>query len=153
MVISAEVRELCERAVLCWLATADASGRPNVSPKETFLVSHDSLVIAHIASPRSAANIGANPEVCVALIDIFEQRGFQLRGLAQLHLPGEPVFAHHLPALREIAPEPFPIKGVITVQVSQVHPITAPSSWLFPQEDPVARRAATLATYGVSESD
>ena len=35
--------------VLCWLATADADGQPNVSPKEVFAVVDDQpLVIAHI---------------------------------------------------------------------------------------------------------
>ena len=70
--------------VLCWLATADAEGQPNVSPKEVFaVVDERHLVIAHIASPISVRNIQQNPKVCVSLIDIFVQKGWKLMGHTQ----------------------------------------------------------------------
>jgi len=47
-----------QRSVLCWLATVDAHGQPNVSPKEVFAAFDEKhLVIAHIASPLSVKNI------------------------------------------------------------------------------------------------
>ena len=60
------------KSVLCWLATADAQGQPNVSPKEIFAI-YDSanMLIANIASPTSVRNIESNPRVCVSFIDIF----------------------------------------------------------------------------------
>ena len=73
-----------QRSVLCWLATADAQGQPNVSPKEVFAAFDEQrLVIAHIASPISVKNIQQNPKVCVSLIDIFVQKGWKLIGTAQ----------------------------------------------------------------------
>ena len=60
------VRTDMANSVLCWLATVDADGTPNVSPKEIF-ASHgdDRIVIADIASPVSVKNlrakIGDNP--------------------------------------------------------------------------------------------
>ena len=52
--------------VLCWLATVDALGQPNVSPKEVFaVIDEEHLVIAHIASPTSVKNVLQNPKVCV----------------------------------------------------------------------------------------
>lgn len=60
--------------VLCWWATADEQGQPNVSPKEVFAVVDDQhLLIANIASPVSVRNIQHNPKVCVSIIDIFVQ--------------------------------------------------------------------------------
>ena len=50
--------------VLCWLATVDALGQPNVSPKEVFaVIDEEHLVIAHIASPTSVKNVLQNPKV------------------------------------------------------------------------------------------
>ena len=51
-------------SILCLLATADADGQPNVSPKEIFTVfDSEHLVIANISSPASVRNIAANPRV------------------------------------------------------------------------------------------
>ena len=53
-----EVRQAVDRSVLCWLATVDADGQPNVSPKEIFCAIDDvTLLIAEIASPVSRRNI------------------------------------------------------------------------------------------------
>ena len=38
MEMTEPVRAAVQSAVLCWLATADADGRPSVSPKEIFAV-------------------------------------------------------------------------------------------------------------------
>lgn len=71
-VLCAGVREFAARSVLCWLAMADAAGRPNVSPKEVFAVfDAERLVIANIASPTSFRNIEINPRVCVGFVDVF----------------------------------------------------------------------------------
>ncbi|MCC5968059.1 MAG: pyridoxamine 5'-phosphate oxidase family protein [Natronohydrobacter sp.] len=72
-----------ESAVLCWLATVDASNRPNVSPKEIYAeTGANRLVIADIISARSVRNIRVNPAVCVSLIDVFLQRGRKVEGMA-----------------------------------------------------------------------
>ena len=45
------VREAARRSVLCWLATVDADGQPNVSPKEVWAISDEQhVVVANIAS-------------------------------------------------------------------------------------------------------
>ena len=81
--MSDEVREYVERSVLCWLATCDADGQPNVSPKEMFAaLDADRLVIANIQSPRSVRNLRANPRVCVSFVDVFRQRGYKVLGTA-----------------------------------------------------------------------
>jgi len=45
------VREAARRSVLCWLATVDAEGQPNVSPKEVWAIADDQhVVVANIAT-------------------------------------------------------------------------------------------------------
>ena len=45
------ILEAARRSVLCWLATVDAQGQPNVSPKEVWAIADDChVVVAHIAS-------------------------------------------------------------------------------------------------------
>jgi hypothetical protein len=58
LMLSPEVQESATRSVLCWLATVDEVGQPNVSPKEIFAgFDSNHLVIANIASPKSGRNI------------------------------------------------------------------------------------------------
>ncbi|UYG01261.1 pyridoxamine 5'-phosphate oxidase family protein [Halomonas sp. GD1P12] len=64
--ITEEVKKYIDRSVLCWLATVDRDGDPNVSPKEVFAAyENDRLVIANIASAGSMRNILSNDAVCV----------------------------------------------------------------------------------------
>ena len=61
--------------VLGWLATVNANGEPNVSPKEIWKFDGvDRLLIANIASPTSASNILSNPNVCFSLWMSFSRR-------------------------------------------------------------------------------
>ncbi|MGP5019843.1 ANTAR domain-containing protein [Vreelandella alkaliphila] len=87
--ITTEVRESVERSVLCWLATSDENGQPNVSPKEVFAVADSqNIVVANIASPRSAKNIRANlwplPETLDFPVDIIFSGVFQDSSHARL---------------------------------------------------------------------
>jgi uncharacterized protein len=71
--------------VLCWLATVDAAGVPNVSPKAIFdHYNDDRIIIADIASSDCVRNIQAHPAVCVSFIDVFRQRGFKMIGQATI---------------------------------------------------------------------
>ena len=77
--LSSEVQNSAAHSVLCWLATVDGNGQPNVSPKEIFAAfDTEHLVIANIASPSSVRNIEVNPLVCVSFIDVFVQKGFKV---------------------------------------------------------------------------
>ena len=145
-----ELRSVAERAVLCWLATADGEGQPNVSPKELFRIAgEDRLEIAEIASPTSARNLGANPRVCVSFVDVFVQKGFKVRGRARLLAPEDPAFEAAAGPLRELAGDAFRIRGVISVTAEAVAPIVAPSYRFVPGTTEAGQVAAALRRYGV----
>ena len=64
------LRDSARRSVLCWLATVDADGQPNVSPKEVWAIADDQhVVVANIASPVTARNMAQQPKV-LSLIHI-----------------------------------------------------------------------------------
>ncbi|MFC7459063.1 pyridoxamine 5'-phosphate oxidase family protein [Hydrogenophaga defluvii] len=145
-----EIRDCVRRSVLCWLATADTNGQPNVSPKEVFaLVGDNRLVIAHIASPRSVANIRQQPLVCVSCIDVFEQRGVKLVGNARVVVPTEADFAALAEPLLAQTQDVFPIRAVIEVCVIRVEPIVAPSYRMVPGTTRASQEASALRAYGV----
>lgn len=139
-----------ERSVLCWLATSDGNGLPNVSPKEMFMAVDDShLLIADIASPRSVANIRVNPQVCVALLDIFVQRGCKLRGTASIIEQGQPEFLAQAAPLLAMGQGQFPIRRLISIAVEGVSDIVAPSYRLIAGTTEASQREAAFKRYGV----
>ena len=137
--------------VLCWLATVDVHGQPNVSPKEVFAVfDPQHLVIAHIASPQSIRNIQHNPKVCVSLIDVFVQKGWKLQGHAQYVGASDEMFQKYAQPLNAWAAEKFKIQGVVLVRVEQAHRILAPSYRFYPESTTESGQiASAIKAYGV----
>jgi hypothetical protein len=139
-------------SVLCWLATCDSQGQPNVSPKEVFAaVDAQHMVVAHIASPRSARNLADNPRVCVSFIDVFSQKGFKVLGEAPVVLPTDPRFAPLEAVLLPQTQGRFPIHAAILIRATAVEAIVAPSYRLFPDATTEASQVASaMSTYGVT---
>lgn len=148
--LSPAVREFIRRSVLCWLATVDTNGWPNVSPKEIFAASGQSqLVIANIASPQSAKNIGSNAPVCVSFVDIFAQRGFKLRGRARIIAKESDQFASLAEPLAAMTKGLFPIQSIILVDVQESRPILAPSYHLIKGTTEESQIKSGMVAYGV----
>ncbi|WP_232710771.1 pyridoxamine 5'-phosphate oxidase family protein [Halomonas sp. 141] len=150
--ITNEVRDAVERSVLCWLATNDESGQPNVSPKEVFAVADDQhIVVANIASPGSAKNIRVNQKICLSFIDVFVQKGFKVMGTAVEVKPSESGYARWAAPLLEQAGERYPIQGVFVINVLSVRSILAPSYRLYPCETTEESQIqSALRAYGVT---
>ena len=133
--LSPEVLDYASRSVLCWLATVDESGQPNVSPKEIFAgFDAEHLVVANIASPRSVRNVESNPHVCISFIDVFVQKGFKVLGTARIVRRQDADYLHWARPLQAMAGDRFPIHSVIVVRATEVEPIVAPSYRLYAAE-------------------
>ncbi len=149
-ILSAAVRDCLRRSVLGWLATVDADSQPNVSPKEVFAaLDGEQIAIANIASPRSAANVNAQPRVCFSFVDVFVQKGYKLAGTAREILPTADEFATVAEPLLAMTQGRFPIRSVLLVQVVRVEVIQAPSYWLYPETTEAGQIASAMRTYGV----
>ena len=150
MTLNDGIRQSIAESVLCWLATVDAEGRPNVSPKEVFVADGENdLLIANIASPNSVRNIEVNQAVCVSFIHVFKQKGFKLKGVASVLQPGDPAYTEKHWPLYKIAGGRFPIHSIIQVRVNSAHRILAPSYRLYPETTETGQIADAMKTYGV----
>lgn len=149
--LAPDLRDCARRSVLCWLATTDALGQPNVSPKEIFAVFDDEhLVVANIASPGSARNIDVNPRVCIGFVDVFVQKGFKVSGIARHLRRDDAGFGSWAAPLLAMAGPRFPLHGVFVVHAVAVEPIVAPSYRLHRDDtDEDSMVAAAMRRYGV----
>jgi predicted pyridoxine 5'-phosphate oxidase superfamily flavin-nucleotide-binding protein len=145
------VREAASRSVLCWLATVDAEGQPNVSPKEVWAIADEQhVVVAHIASPISARNIAQHPQVCLSFVDVFVQKGFKLLGTAREVLADNVEFAIWAKPLLAIVGQRFTIQSVLVVHVKSVVAIVAPSYRFYKDGTTEASQVASaMRTYNV----
>ena len=145
-----EVKKYIDKSVLCWLATANRQKEPNGSPKELFTYSNDTtLLIAHLASPNSVANIRENPNVCVSFVDIFVQKGFKLKGTATLIQKNEAAFEAKVKPLTNVFPDKYPIKAVLEITVTKVDAIIAPGYFLYADTTEQSQIESAMRTYKV----
>lgn len=148
------IREAARRSVLCWLATVDAEGQPNASPKEVWAIADDQhVVVAHIASPISARNIAQHPQVCLSFVDVFVQKGFKLLGTAREVRAVDPEFATWAKPLLAMVGQRFVIHSVLVIRVTSVAPIVAPSYRFYPDETTEASQVeSAMRAYKVHPS-
>lgn len=146
----AEFQRLMRSSVLCWLATVDEAGQPNVSPKEVFTAIGDRhLVVANIASPTSVRNVLAGSRACASFIDIFIQKGYKVTGPARYIRRDSTEFAQWGECLVEIAEPKFRVNGLILVKAECVDSIVAPSYRLDPNLSELSQVMSALETYNV----
>ena len=150
-VLNESVREAARCSVLCWLATVDADGQPNVSPKEVWAIADDEhVVVAHIASPVSARNIARQAQVCLSFVDVFVQKGFKLKGTAHEVRVDDPAFTCWAAPLQVMVEQRLVIQSVLVICVTSVAPIVAPSYRFYPHETTEASQVASaMRAYGV----
>jgi uncharacterized protein len=86
---------------LGFVATVSPDGAPNLSPKGTTTVFDDEhLVFADVASPNTVANIRANPQVEINVVDPIVRKGYRFKGVATVHLPDDEMYEEGIAALR-----------------------------------------------------
>lgn len=137
-------------SVLCWLATASSDLVPNVSPKEIFsFFKDDVIIVANIASPQTVKNIRQNKNVCISFIDILKQKGFQLKGTAEIIQRDHPVFAKMEEVLLELTKGNFPFATITKINVHSTKPIVAPKYVLYPETTEQEQIESARKTYSL----
>ena len=149
-ILTNEVRKSIEESVLCWLATSDAAGFPNVSPKEMFVHhSGNAVLVANIASPNSERNVLVNPRVCLSFVHVLKQKGYKLHGAARVVQPSDAEFNDLTEKLYALGGREFEIRSVFVITVDKASPIVAPSYWLFPETTEQSQVEKAKQQYGV----
>ena len=134
MEFTEDIKKALDQSVLCWLATASEEGVPNVSSKEIFCWHNQSTVlIANIASPGSVKNIKQNPRVWLSVLDILVQKGYQLKGMAEIITHKDERFKSLSAPLLALAGPDFPFSSLTKIVIETAKPIIAPRYLLFPE--------------------
>lgn len=88
--MSEEVKKAVAESGAGIVATADKSGKPNVSAKGSLRVLDDEhLIFADVRSPRTIANLKENPQVAVLCLNGATRKGCRVWGTAEVLTSGE----------------------------------------------------------------
>ena len=126
-----DAREVVLRVRLGFVATVNADGSPNVSPKGTVTVWDDRhLAFADIRSPGTIANLRRDPRVEVNVVDPFTRKCFRFRGTARVLEDGPEYEA--LRRFYETDPRGIggeagrDIRAVVLIEVDETRPLVSP---------------------------
>jgi len=150
MELTTEIKESINKSVLCWLATTSTESVPNVSPKEIFnYYGTDKIIVANIASPQTVRNIKQNENVCISFIDILVQKGFQVKGKAEIIEKTDSEFSEMEKILTKMTGGKFPFVSITKITVGQVKPIIAPKYILYPETTEKEQIESAKKIYGI----
>ena len=150
MELTKDIKDYIDKSVLCWLATVSSEGQPNVSPKEIFTYyGINNIIIANIASPQTVQNINENNKVCISFIDIFVQKGFQIKGEAEIIGKENPDFPEMEKELIKMTKGKFPFTTITKIVVQQSKRIIAPRYLLYPETKEIDQIESAKKAYGV----
>jgi len=150
MELTEDIKKYIDKSVLCWLATASIENIPNVSPKECFThFGTDSIIIANIASPQTVRNIKLNENVCISFINIFVQKGFQIKGKAEIIENTHSQFTEMNEILTEMMGGKFSFNTITKITIRQVKPIIAPSYILYPETTEMKQIESSKKSYQI----
>ena len=91
-ILTADMQRVVREQGLGFVATVDADGSPNLSPKGTTAVwDDDHLWFADICSPQTVANIRRGSPVEINVVDPFVRKGYRFKGPATVHGRGSEV--------------------------------------------------------------
>lgn len=116
--LSEEAKKAIGELGAALVATASKDGKPNVSIKGSFRVLDDEHVIfADIASPRTMANLGENPQLSAIVFDPATRKGCRLWGSAVEILDSGDLFDT---ISAQFAPMGMEVKHLVKVAVDEV---------------------------------
>ncbi|HZQ00610.1 MAG TPA: pyridoxamine 5'-phosphate oxidase family protein [Reyranella sp.] len=92
--LTTDMKRVVAEQKLGFVATVNADGTPNLSPKGTMQVlDDDHIVFADIRSPGTMANLAQRPAMEINFVDPFSRKGYRFSGTARLVARGTAEFA------------------------------------------------------------
>jgi len=145
-----DMRRIVAETILCYVATTNADGSPNLSPKSSLRVHDDThLMFANMASPATVRNLRRDPRVELNCVDIFGRRGYRFAGQATVLSGDDPLY---LALKQDVAAEhgdAIPVFDAVLVKVQAAKAVISPAYTFIDGVTEDALRSAYLGKYGV----
>ncbi len=131
--MSDTVRREIDSERMAYVASVNADGTPNLSPKATLAtVDDDHIAFCDLASPRTLANIAARPAVEANVVDPIRRKGWRIAGTARVVDGGAEfealaaLFRGRGTNLDGVGRQP-PVRRFVVIRVAKVSPLLSPA--------------------------
>jgi predicted pyridoxine 5'-phosphate oxidase superfamily flavin-nucleotide-binding protein len=120
------MRAVIEAAHLCFAATVNVDGSPNLSPKGTIRVwDAQRLFFLDIASPGTVTNLQRDDRIVVNVVEQLSRRGYRFTGRATLHRD-DPIYTDALRGVIAGQGATYPVQHVVLIAVERVETLYSP---------------------------
>ena len=149
-----DMKQIVARTILCFAATTNEDGSPNLSPKSSLRVHDDShLMFANMASPGTVGNLRRDPRIEINCVDIFARRGYRFVGRATVHSGDDPLYVALKTDVAAEHGDAIPVFDAVLIKVAEVHPVISPAYTFIDGVTEEVLRNAYLGKYGVQAID
>ena len=125
--LSTSMIKLIDDHKLGFVASVDANGSPNLSPKGTFVVlDPEYLMFSEIRSPNTLKNIQENPEIEVNFVDPFSRKGVRVKGITRILKPSDEEFDDLFHFFEQWGDLSNLIKHIIIIKITRASTISSP---------------------------
>ncbi len=127
-ILTDDMKRIIEEQRLGFVASVDADGTPNLSPKATFSVLDDhSIGFCELRSPQTMANLARGSLLEVNFVDPFVRKGYRFKGSAEVVPRGAPgfdvlaaKFVHHGTVIDRTS-------AIVVLRIDRALPLVSPA--------------------------
>ena len=149
-VLTEDMKKLVYGTMLCFAATVNKDGSPNLSPKSSLRVYDDShLLFANIASPQTLTNLQRDARIELNCIDIFSRKGYRFAGTAELFSKDDALYTALRADIAAEHGESLPVHHAVLIEVLFASPVISPAYTFVEGVTEEVLRAAYHDKYGV----
>ncbi len=102
-----------------------------------------------LLKPQTVKNIKWNNNVCVSFIDILVQKGFQIKGKAEIIGKTDSDYEELEKVLIKMTGGKFPFVTITKITIGQAKPIIAPKYLLYPETTEKEQIENAKKAYGI----
>src|SRR5258706_4302294 len=122
------MKRLVTEQRLGFVATVNADGSPNLSPKGTMVVlDDDHIAFGEIRSPNTIRNLLRHPIMEINFVDPFVRKGYRFRGKADIVSVENPQFNSLFPYFAQWGELSKKIRAIVKIHVTLALPLVSPA--------------------------
>jgi predicted pyridoxine 5'-phosphate oxidase superfamily flavin-nucleotide-binding protein len=149
-ILDADMRTIISETMLCFAATVNQDGSPNLSPKSTLKAFDDNhLIFANIASPKTTSNLKRDPRIEINCVDIFSRRGYRFKGRGVVYSIGTQIYEDLLLEIENEHGNSIPVIDAILIEVHEAKPVLSPAYTFIKEVSENILREAYMKKYNV----
>ncbi|MEX2616060.1 MAG: pyridoxamine 5'-phosphate oxidase family protein [Alphaproteobacteria bacterium] len=123
-----DMKRVIREQKLGFLASVNADGTPNLSPKATYIVLDDTTIaFVELRSPNTMRNLARNPSVALNFVDPFVRKGYRFQGRATAVMRGADGFDALFARFGDLGGLAEAVRAVVRIDLEEADALISPA--------------------------